>query len=338
MSEQEIITKLKRNQDIDQDESILFMRSVFKGEVEQDVLTEILILLNNKGITSNELTGFAQSMREVSKKVITNREVVDNCGTGGDGIGTFNISTTASFIAASCDVPIAKHGNKAITSNSGSADVLTQAGANINLSPEQVALCIETINIGFMFAPLHHEAMKHVVASRKKIAPEKTIFNLLGPLTNPANSKIQLIGVYEKEKLQLVADTLKNLGAKRAMIVHSEDGLDEISIFNKTNVAEINNSDVIYYTINPDDYNLMDGNMSDILASNTSDSLSLMESVFNNNIGPALNISIINAASLLYLSGTEKSLESAIMACRDAVKDGKAKNKFKEFITFTNNI
>ena len=147
-----------------------------------------------------------------------------------------------------------------------------------------------------------------------------------------------MIGVYEKEKLQLVADTLKNLGAKRAMIVHSEDGLDEISIFNKTNVAEINNSDVIYYTINPDDYNLMDGNMSDILASNTSDSLSLMESVFNNNIGPALNISIINAASLLYLSGTEKSLESAIMACRDAVKDGKAKNKFKEFITFTNNI
>ena len=122
------------------------------------------------------------------------------------------------------------------------------------------------------------------------------------------------------------------------MIVHSEDGLDEISIFNKTNVAEINNSDVIYYTINPDDYNLMDGNMSDILASNTSDSLSLMESVFNNNIGPALNISIINAASILYLSGTEKSLESAIMACRDAVKDGKAKNKFKEFITFTNNI
>ncbi|MED5274488.1 MAG: anthranilate phosphoribosyltransferase [Pseudomonadota bacterium] len=338
MSEQEIINKLKKNQNIGQNESTLFLRSVFNGDVKQEVLTEILILLNKKGITSNELTGFAQSMREVSKKVITNKDVVDNCGTGGDGIGTFNISTTTSFIAAACGVPIAKHGNKAITSKSGSADALTEAGANINLSPEQVAKCIESINLGFMFAPLHHQAMKHVVESRKKIAPEKTIFNLLGPLTNPANSKIQLIGVYDKEKVLLVAESLKNLGTKRAMVIHSEDGLDEISVFNNTYVTEINNSNLMSYTINPNDYGLINGNISDIIVSNTSESLSMMESVFNNNEGPALNICIINAAALLYISGTEKDLKSAITTCRNAVKEGKAKQKFEEFITFTNNV
>jgi len=333
-----IINKLKKQTNLTQNEAKLFMRSVFSGDVIERDLTNILILLNQKGITTDELTGCAESMREVSRKVSTKHKVIDNCGTGGDGIGTFNISTTSSFIAASCGAYIAKHGNKAITSSSGSADVLTQAGANIHLSPEQVSRCIDDINFGFMFAPLHHESMKHVAESRKKIAPEKTIFNLLGPLTNPANSKIQLIGVFAKEKIPLVAESLKNLGVKKAMIVHSEDGLDEISVFNVTHVAEITNLDIVNYTIKPEDYGFKEGNLRDIIVKNTEDSLDMMYSVFNNETGPALNICLINAAALLYLSGIENSLETAIQTCKVAVRDNKTKQKFIDFIKFTTNI
>ena len=230
MSTISIIDKLKNKKNLNRDEIKTFMSSVFEGNVSESDLTDVLVLLNNKEVTSDELTGCAQSMRDVSKKVLTEHRVVDNCGTGGDGIGTFNISTASSFIAASCGAYVAKHGNKAITSSSGSADLLLEAGANIELSPNQVSKCIDQINFGFMFAPLHHQAMKYVAPSRKKIAPKKTIFNLLGPLTNPANSKIQLIGVYTKEKMKIIAESLRNLGVDRAMIVHSDDGLDEISI------------------------------------------------------------------------------------------------------------
>ena len=167
-----------------------------------------------------------------------------------------------------------------------------------------------------MFAPLHHQAMKYVAPSRKKIAPKKTIFNLLGPLTNPANSKIQLIGVYTKEKMKIIAESLRNLGVDRAMIVHSDDGLDEISIFSKTHVVEIINSDIIYYTINPEEYSLKEGCIKDIVVSGMEDSLSMVNSVFDNKPGPALNICLINAAALLYLTGIENTLEKAIESCK----------------------
>ena len=333
-----IVDKLKNKIDLNQDEIKLFMSSVFTGNVLESDLTDVLLLLNDKGITSDELTGCAQSMREVSKKVLTKHKIIDNCGTGGDGIGTFNISTTSSFIAASCGVYIAKHGNKAITSNSGSADVLAAAGANINLLPEQVSKCIDYSNFGFMFAPLYHQAMKHVAESRKKIAPEKTIFNLLGPLTNPANSKIQLIGVYSKENMQIIAESLKNLGVNRAMVVHSEDGLDEISIFNKTYVAEIINSQIINYTINPEEFSLKKNTLKDIVVDKSVDSLSMMYSVFNNEPGAALNICLINAAALLYLSGTENNLEKSIETCKVVIEEKKVKQKFLDFVKFTNNI
>ncbi|MEC9206246.1 MAG: anthranilate phosphoribosyltransferase [Pseudomonadota bacterium] len=338
MSTVSIINKLENKTDLDRNEIKEFMTSVFNGDVQEDELTNVLILLNNKGITSDELTGCAQSMRQVSKKVSTKYQTIDNCGTGGDGIGTFNISTASSFIAASCGVHIAKHGNKAITSSSGSADLLMEAGANIDLLPEQISKCIDKINFGFMFAPLHHQAMKHVVGSRKKIAPKKTIFNLLGPLTNPAESKIQLIGVYSKEKIELVAESLKNLGTNRAMIVHSEDGLDEISIFSKTHVAEIKDSNINYYTIDPNDYFSNEGSLQDLIVKETRDSLSMVCSVFDNKEGPALNICLINAAALLYLSGKESTLKQAIKVCKESIIKGKVKQKFLDYIEFTKHL
>ena len=247
----DLINKLKSNNNLSRREAKNFIDSVLQGEIKKNILTDFLKLLNAKGFCAKELTGFAEAMREVSNKVHYDGDIVDNCGTGGDGLKTFNISTTASLIASSSGVCVAKHGNKAITSNSGSADILESAGINIKLTPQQVSVCLEKSNFGFMFAPLHHSSMKYVAESRREIAPEKTIFNLLGPLTNPAGAKKQLIGVYSESLMEIVAETLINLGTKRAMIIHSYDGMDEISIYDKTHVIEINNSEMRKYDIDP---------------------------------------------------------------------------------------
>tara|TARA_B100000029_G_scaffold516512_1_gene630438 strand:+ start:4309 stop:5316 length:1008 start_codon:yes stop_codon:yes gene_type:complete len=334
----EILNKIKNGMNLSFDEARDFLSVTFKGEYDTDFLKDILIGLNKKGISSDELAGFATSMREISKKVATNHEVVDNCGTGGDGIGTFNISTVSSFIAASCGVYVAKHGNKAITSNSGSADLLTEAGANINLLPTQVEECLSECNFGFMFAPLHHQSMKFVAEARKIIAPNKTIFNLLGPLTNPAEAKIQLIGVYSENKMNLIAETLIKLGTKRALIVHSNDGLDEISIFDSTKIIEIKNKQIKKYILKPEDYNLKLGTINDILVDSPGDSLDIMLNILNNNKSPMLNICLINAAALVYISGITENLHEAIKKCQSAIESKKSINIFNKYINKTNNF
>ncbi len=334
----ELVEKLKNNHSLTKNESKSFIDSVFTGNIPSELLTEVLLLLNKKGFNSEELTGFALSMREVSSKVKFNKEVIDNCGTGGDGYGTFNISTTASLIACTTGVHVAKHGNKAVTSSSGSADLLQAAGININLSPEQVSLCLENHNFGFMFAPLHHLSMKHVAESRKAIAPDKTIFNLLGPLTNPASAKKQLIGVYSKDLMHMIAETLINLGIERAMIVHSNDGLDEISVFDSTNILEINGKTILEYNLDPNDYFSCNYSMTDIIVDNKDESLNFLYSVINNDNGPAKDISLLNAAALLYISGKSKTIADAIKLCEDAIKSGKVSDKLKDLIKYTNTL
>ncbi len=332
----DLFNKLKNNNSLSRDESKEFIDSVFTGTIPSQVLTEFLLLLNKNGFGSNELTGFALSMREASNKVIFDREVIDNCGTGGDGHGTFNISTTASLIASSAGVYVAKHGNKAVTSSSGSADILQAAGININLSPDEVSLCLEKYNFGFMFAPLHHLSMKHVAESRKTIAPDKTIFNILGPLTNPANAKKQLLGVYSKDLMLTIAETLVNLGTEKAMIVHSKDGLDEISIFNTTNVLEINGSSIDEYTIHPEEYFDCCYSLSDIIVSDVTESLNILKSVLNNEPGPAKDIALINAAALIYISGKSENLSDGIKICQDAIESKDAINQLENLIKYTN--
>ena len=331
----DLFEKLKNNNNLSRDESKEFIDSVFTGSIPSKVLTEFLLLLNNKGFDSNELTGCALSMREASRKVIFNDEVIDNCGTGGDGLGTFNISTTASLVASSAGVRVAKHGNKAVTSSSGSADILHAAGININLSPKEVSLCLEKFNFGFMFAPLHHMSMKHVADSRKAIAPEKTIFNLLGPLTNPANAKKQLLGVYSKDLMLTMAETLVNLGTEKAMIVHSNDGLDEISIFNTTNVIEVNGSDIKEYTIDPEEYFNCCYSLSDIIVSDVTESLNVMKSVLNNETGPAKDIALINAGALMYISGKSVNLSEGIKICDDVIKSKDSIYQLEKLIKYT---
>jgi len=332
----DLIEKLKNNISLTKDEAKQFVDSVFGGAIPSQVITEILLLLNKNGFGSEELTGFALSMREASSKVQFNKAVIDNCGTGGDGHGTFNISTTASLIASSVGAHVAKHGNKAVTSSSGSADILQALGININLSPEEVSLCLDKYKFGFMFAPLHHSSMKHVAASRKEIAPEKTIFNLLGPLTNPANAKKQLLGVYSKDLMSMIAETLVNLGTERAMIVHSNDGLDELSIFDITHVIEINGHDMKKYTIDPRDYFMNEYSMSDIIVNNATESLDVLNSVVRNEPGAARDIALLNAAALIYISGITSTIADGIKLCENALESKKVYNKIKNLITYTN--
>ena len=333
-----LIEKLRNKEKLTRDECSSFIDQVFQGSVDNKILTEVLILLNKNGFSSEELTGFAKSMRLVSKKVVTRNNVVDNCGTGGDGLKTFNISTTASLIASCSGACVAKHGNKAITSSSGSADLLKIAGINLNLTPEQVSICLEQFNFGFMFAPLHHSSMKYVAESRKTIAPDKTIFNLLGPLTNPASARRQLIGVYSKDLMRPMAETLINLGTDKAMIVHSHDGLDEISIYDKTYVLEIDNGDIKSYDIEPRRYFNTKSTIKDITVNDAVSSLKMMMDVLNNIKGPAKDICLINAAALVYISGNSDSIEEAIKLCDESIKSRSVYRKLQNLVKITNSF
>lgn len=336
MDADSIITKLQIGHNLSEKEASDFLLSVFNGNVQTEALKNVLLLLNKKGFCVDELYGFAKSMRTVSTKVMSEYHIVDNCGTGGDGLSTFNVSTTSSFIAAAAGTYVAKHGNKAITSSSGSADVLEQSGVNINLMPGQITECLKSNHFGFMFAPLHHASMKHVAAARKLIAPEKTIFNLLGPLTNPANAQAQLIGVFDRNKMHLIAETLIKLGTKKAMIVHSFDGLDEISIFDETYILEIDNAEIKEYTINPKNYFETDYTINDIMVNSIDESLKMMLSVFDNIESAALDICMLNAAALIYVSDNAKTIDEAINQCKKVLSEKKVKQNFENFVIKTN--
>jgi len=333
----EILDYLKSNHDLSIEKAFYVCEKMFEGTLSDEQIKDVLLSLNKKGICVDELVGFAKSMRKISSKVEIEDKVIDSCGTGGDGMNTFNISTCSSFIAAACNVKVAKHGNKAITSSSGSADLLHDAGAKIDLNPEQVKKCIESINFGFMFAPLHHKAMKNVANSRKSISPQKTIFNMLGPITNPANAKIQLIGVYNKTVMNLVANALLKLGTTRALILNSRDGLDEASIYSKTDVLEIKDNNIQSYTIDSCDYGIKGKNFNSIKTNENRSSLEIIFSIINNEDSDARDISIFNSALLVMLY-KDITLEDAIEECRYSLDSYSVREKFNQYIDFTNQL
>lgn len=334
---EEITDYLKSGNDLSTDHASYISEKIFEGTLNDEQIKDILLSLNKKGVCIDELVGFAKSMRKISSKVEINEKIIDSCGTGGDGMNTFNISTCSSFIAAACGVKIAKHGNKAITSTSGSADLLHDAGAKIDLDPEQVKKCIETINFGFMFAPLHHKAMKNVASTRKSLSPQKTIFNMLGPITNPANAKIQLIGVYDKTVMNLVANALLKLGTNRAIILNSRDGLDEASIYAKTDILEINNNSIKSYSIDSREYDIKGNDFNSIKTNENRSSLDIIFSIFNNESTDAKEIAILNSALLVMLY-KETTLEDAIAECRKSLETYSVRDKFNQYIDFTNQV
>ena len=333
-----IVSKLDHGNNLSVEESSYVSNQMFNGLMSDDQIIKVLEFINKNGVSINEIIGFATSMRKISKKVSLNFKVIDSCGTGGDGLGTFNISTCSSFIAAACGVKIAKHGNKAITSSSGSADLLHDAGAKIDLNPEQVRKCIEELNFGFMFAPMHHQAMKNVANARKAISPNKTIFNLLGPITNPAGADIQLIGVYNVHSMKLLAQALLKLGTRRAILVNSKDGLDEASIYDLTYVTEIKDNKIAEYTINPDDYHLKGKELKNIITDSHKSSLDMTLAVFNNEDSDALKIAVLNASLLVMLYKDCDTINDAITECMEALSNYSVRDKFNQYIDFTNQV
>ena len=339
MKSTEIISKAS-SKNLSQDETAQVMQEIFFGKISDQDIENFLISLSKKGETSDELTGAVSAMREVSLKVDLNEKnnLVDCCGTGGLGKSMMNVSTTAGLVSAAAKIKIAKHGNRTATGKSGSADVLEAANVNLSLSPNQVAKCIEEIGIGFMFAQNFHPGMKYVMPARKRIA-DKTIFNLLGPLTNPAGAKRQCIGVYDPKWVLPVAETLKNLGTIKAMVFHSKDGLDEISSVEKTFVAELENNRIKEYEIDPKDFDIHHDDLNDLQIDSPSQSLELIETTLQNKgFKSGEDITSLNSAAVIYVSDLVNNFEKAFEIAIDVIKSGSALDKLEELATFSNNF
>ena len=313
------------------------MNSIMTGQTTDAQIGAFLVGLSMKGETIEEITASAKVMRSLATpvEIKSNKYLVDTCGTGGDGLGLFNISTASAFVVAAAGGKVAKHGNRSISSKSGSADVLESAGVNLNLSPSLISECIAQIGVGFMFAPAHHSAMKHAIGPRKELAV-RTIFNVLGPLTNPAKAPNQVMGVYDKNLIEPIANVLKELGSRHVMVVHSDDGLDEFSIADKTYVAELKDGNVSTYSVHPKDFGLTLGDLKDIRADNADASLALITEAFSGRNGTAKNIISLNAGAAIYVSGLTTSLQSGIDRANQVLSDGSSQKKLDEYIKISN--
>ena len=337
MNIQQAIKSVIAKQNLNEDQMHDVMNSIMTGQTTDAQIGAFLIGLSMKGETIEEITASAKVMRALATPVeIGNSDyLVDTCGTGGDGLGLFNISTASAFVVAAAGGKVAKHGNRSISSKSGSADVLESAGVNLDLSPRIIGQCIEEIGVGFMFAPAHHSAMKYAIGPRKELAI-RTIFNVLGPLTNPAKAPNQVMGVYDKSLIEPIANVLKSLGSRHVMVVHSADGLDELSIADKTYVAELKEGVVTTYTIYPEELGLVLGDLNDIKADDAKDSLNIIKDAFSGKEGAARDIISLNAGAAIYVCGLADSLMSGIERSRLTLSDGSAQQKLDDYIKISN--
>jgi anthranilate phosphoribosyltransferase len=335
MNIQDAIQTVIDKTDLSKDEMRDVMQNIMTGECTDAQIAGFLVGLRSKGETVEEITAAAHVMRELASRVHINHDnLIDTCGTGGDGHNTFNISTTAAFVVAAAGGYVAKHGNRSISSKSGSADVLEAAGVKLELTPEQVAQCVEEIGIGFMFAPMHHGAMKHAIGPRKELGV-RTVFNVLGPLTNPAGTKRQVIGVFSQDWLETLANVLKNLGSEQVMIVHSEDGMDEISISAPTNIAELKDGEIKTYKIEPEQFGMQRADISSLAVENVDESFHVMQAVLDNQGGPTQDIVLLNAGAAIYTAGIEDTLTAGIESAKHVIKNGSARAKLDELVSLT---
>ena len=337
MNISEAIKAVISKQNLNESEMHDVMNSIMTGQTTDAQIGAFLVGLSMKGETIEEITASAKVMRALATSVelSSNDYLVDTCGTGGDGLGLFNISTASAFVVAAAGGKVAKHGNRSISSKSGSADVLEAAGINLNISPELIGHCIKEIGLGFMFAPAHHSAMKHAIGPRKELAV-RTIFNVLGPLTNPAKAPNQIMGVYDKSLVEPIANVLKGLNSRHVMVVHSEDGLDEFSIANSTYVAELKDNNISTYTVHPGDFGLEEGNLDSIKAENAEQSLALINEAFSGKKGVARDIIALNAGAAIYVSGLVNSFDEGVTQANQILSDGSAQDKLDAYILASN--
>jgi anthranilate phosphoribosyltransferase len=314
------------------------MRLIMTGQATPAQIGGFLVGLRMKGETVDEIVAAARVMRELATRVeVSGPHLVDTCGTGGDGASTFNISTASALVAAAAGARVAKHGNRSVSSSSGSADVLEAAGVRLDLSAQQVAACIEQVGAGFLFAPQHHSAMKHAIGPRREMRI-RTLFNLLGPLTNPAGAPNQVLGVFSAVWVEPLARVLQRLGSEHVLVVHAEDGLDEISIAAPTRIAELKDGEITVYTVSPEDFGLQRADMGSLTVSNAGQSLEMINRVFENQSGPALDIVKLNAGAAIYAAGLTASLAEGVVLAAEVIRNGKAKQVFKSLISVSSSF
>lgn len=334
---QESIKKLAEKRNLAQDETEQAMNEIMEGKATDAQIAAFLVALRMKGETIDEITACAKIMREKASKISPKANfLVDTCGTGGDGANTFNISTASAFVAAGAGASVAKHGNKSVSSKSGSADVLQALGVNIQLQPKDVEKCIEEIGMGFMFAPLFHPAMKYVMNARKQLGI-RTIFNILGPMTNPAGAKSQIIGVFSPALILDIASAMKNLGSRHVMVVNG-DGLDEISLSSKTKVCELKNSKIDVYDLNPEDYGFELMPLNDVLGGAPGENAKIIVEVLGGKKGPKRDIVLLNSAAALLASDKASSYKDALELAKQSIDSGNALKKLEALRIFTNSF
>ncbi|UOG90858.1 MAG: anthranilate phosphoribosyltransferase [Candidatus Thiothrix sulfatifontis] len=335
MELQKFIRKITENGSFSTEEMTAAMRTIMTGQATPAQIGGFLIGLRMRGETVTEISAAASVMRELSTRVeVSSENLVDTCGTGGDSSGTFNISTASAFVAAAAGARVAKHGNRSISSKSGSADVLEAAGVNLNITPEQVAHCINTLGVGFLFAQKHHSAMGHASVPRRELGV-RTIFNLLGPMSNPANAPNQVLGVFDQHWVRPMAEVLKNLGSKHVMVVHAADGLDEISTAALTFVAELKDGMITEYTIQPEDVGVQQSSLDSVRVETAQESLQLIQRVFAGEQGTARDIVCLNAGAAIYVAGLADSHAAGVVKAQQVLDSGAAAVRLQQLIDLT---
>jgi len=343
------ISKVVLQQDLAETEMIEVMNQIMGGEATQAQVGAFITALRMKGETIEEITGAARVMRDhatpirVAKALDIDREeinldretILDTCGTGGSGTKSFNISTTVAFVVSACGVKVAKHGNRSISSACGSADVLESLGVNLNVTPEQVESCINEVGVGFLFAPALHGAMKYAIGPRREIGI-RTIFNILGPLTNPAGADRQVLGVYDEKLVEVLAKVLVKLGCQRGFVVHGKDGMDEITLTGPTRVAEINEGQVTLSTIEPEDFGLRRCLLSDLQGGDAEENAAIVRDVLAGSEGPKRDVVLLNAAYALVAAGITESVDAGLQKASNMIDDGLAKAKLEGLVNLTN--
>jgi len=334
----EALHKVVRREDLSEDEAVSVMGEILAGESSPALIGSLLTALAMKGETVDEIVGFARAMRAAATPIpckTPGTALVDTCGTGGDGSQTFNISTVSAFVVAGAGVSMAKHGNRSISSRCGSADVLEAAGVNVALTPERMAQSIDEVGIGFLFAPTIHTAMKHAGPVRAELKM-RTVFNLLGPLTNPAGAAAQVIGVFDGGRVPEIAEALARLGVSRAFVVHGHDGLDEITTTGPTRVAEVRDGSVTEREVNPEKFGVQRASKEDLAGGERDENAAILKAILSGEAGPKRDIVVVNAAAALVAAGQADQFAEGARLAAESIDSGKAREKLEALIRFTN--
>lgn len=321
--------------DLSEEHAYKTMTEIMEGQWTPSQIAALLMSLKIKGESVSEITGFVKAMRDKMTSVAAPANAIDTCGTGGDGLNTFNVSTAAAFVAAAAGAPVAKHGNRSVSSKSGSADILNALGAKIDINPEKAQECLEKVGITFLFAPIYHSSMKHAIVPRKEMGI-RTVFNILGPMSNPAFAKRQFVGAFNLETAEKIVKVLQNVKSKHVLAVHSQDGLDELSLSNCTDVFELKHNAISNYTITPEDFGFVRATIADIKGGSAEENAQLLVETFQGKKGAIFDITALNGGAAIYVAGRAEDLKDGVEMAKEILVNGSAKIKLDQFVEFTN--